>query len=82
MVNQLKKPNKLKNVTSKVKINGVMITSTWVNVSKAVIKDMAAANAYGKTTCTKAGGSEIKELVKDEKLVVRDTHTQATGNKI
>jgi len=76
MASQLKRPKKLKNnVSSKVKINGVMITSTWVNESKAVIKDMVVANVYGKTTCTKAGGSEIKELGKDEKLVVRDTLT-------
>ena len=44
-----------------------MIISTWVNELKDHIRDTEKANASGKTTCTKAGGSETKDQAKAER---------------
>lgn len=62
----------LKQETSKTvsltpKTNGAQSTSTWDSESKDPIKDTGKVNAFGKTTCMKAGGSETKESAKEEK---------------
>ena len=57
--------NNSKSVSLNRRTSGAKNTSTWANEQKARTRDTAKVNAFGKTTCTKAGGSETKEWVKD-----------------
>ena len=57
--------NNSKFVSLTARISGAKNTSTWANELKAPTRDTAKVNAFGRTTCTKAGGSETKEWAKD-----------------